>query len=155
MIKIQQQDLDVLCQEAKTNPRRRKIRNFHNKPADTLQRMINALQSNTYCQPHRHITPVKREVFILLQGKAAVLEFNDQGNITDNIIMSKENGNYAVEITPRFWHTIIALQDNTAVYELKDGPYDPKTDKEFAPWAPSEEDTNAKEYLKSLLSQCK
>jgi cupin fold WbuC family metalloprotein len=81
-----------------------------------------------------------------------VIEFDDKGNLTNHCILSASEGNYGVEIAPRIYHTIIALQPSTVVYELKDGPYNPDPDKNFAPWAPPEGSPDASGYLQGLIS---
>jgi hypothetical protein len=40
------------------------------------------------------------------------------------------------------------------VFESKTGPYDPASDKDFAPWAPDEEDKeSARVYLEDLIKR--
>jgi len=82
-----------------------------------------------------------------------VVEFDESGNKTDYVILDNENASYGCEIELKSWHTIICLQDNTVIYEVKDGPYDVVTDKVFAPWAPMEGDANCFEYNKKLMEE--
>ena len=42
---------------------------------------------------------------------------------------------------------------DTVIFEVKPGPYDAATDKEFAPWAPPEGDPRAHAYLIQLEDQ--
>ena len=123
MQRINQSLMDNLCKEAAVSKRRRAIYCFHQKDKDKLQRMLNAMQPDTYIRPHRHITPIKREVFIALQGKALVVEFNNKGNVLKHIIIGKGEVDLGMEITEGAWHSIIALETDTVVYEVKDGPY--------------------------------
>ena len=155
MKKINHQLLENLSEKAAKSERKRQIQNFHTVASDPLQRMLNALEKETYCRPHRHSIIKKREVFIILKGKLAVLEFDNDGNIIDSILLNSVNGNYAVEIAADTWHTIIALENKTVVYELKDGPYDQLTDKEFAPWSPEEGSAKALDYLQKLKETIK
>jgi len=133
----------------------RKNFNFHKHPDDLLQRMLHAMNPGTYVQPHKHETSDKREVFILLEGKVAVVEFDDAGAISSFIILSHETGNFGVEIPERTWHMLIALEENSVVYEVKDGPYSPAHDKDFATWAPKEGEPECTEYLSNLRNQIK
>jgi hypothetical protein len=48
------------------------------------------------------------------------------------------------------WHCILALTRDCVIFEGKNGPYDPATDKEFAAWAPAEGDAGATEYMRWL-----
>ena len=151
MIVIDTNTLDTLTSQASASPRKRQGRNYHNVLSDPIQRMLNAFEPGTYVRPHRHINPDKREVFIILKGRLLVIFFDNEGNITRQIKLDQTNGIFAVEIEVGEWHMAIGLDHGTVVYEIKDGPYDPDTDKEFASWAPAENDPLADQYLQGLL----
>ena len=42
------------------------------------------------------------------------------------------------------------LEPDTVVFEVKPGPYQPTSDKDFAPWAPAEGGPDAPAYLADL-----
>ncbi len=153
MIKINTEFIDKTSAEAKVSDRRRKNYNFHKEMSATLQRMLNAMESDTYIQPHKHENPDKTEVFFSLRGRFVVVEFDDDGKITDHSILDPASGNFGAEIAPRSWHTIIPLDEGTVAYEVKDGPYSPEDDKHFAAWAPSEKDANCHIYKNNILKQ--
>ncbi len=153
MIKIEQEFIGAIAKQAEESPRMRKNYNYHQSYDEVVNRMLNALQKDTYVQPHKHEEPDKHEVFLILKGKAAVIEFDNEGNITDSIILDAGSGNFGVEIQPRVWHTIIALENGTVVYEIKEGPYSPLNDKNFATWAPKEGDTHCKVFNNNLLQK--
>lgn len=153
MIKITNDFTEGVIRQAEESPRGRKNYNYHQSYEEVINRMLNAMQTDTYVQPHKHQEPDKHEVFLILSGKAAVIEFDDQGTITDYIILEAGTGNYGVEIAPRVWHTIIPLADGTVVYEIKEGPYSPLNDKNFAGWAPKEGDESCKVFNNKLLKQ--
>lgn len=153
MITITQKDLLSLSEIAQNNERKRKNRNYHPELNDTLQRLLNAMEPGTYVQPHKHESPDKREVFMILSGEALVVEFDNEGNIVDFIVMNYEKGTYVVEIPACTWHTIISLKTGTVVFEVKDGPYDPIDDKNFAKWAPREGDANCEKYIQTLIDK--
>lgn len=152
LIKITTKELDKLSEKARLSPRKRKNFNFHKHMDDTLQRMLHAMHIGTYVQPHKHENPDKREVFIILRGKVALVEFNDKGIPVNHTILDTKNGNFAVEIPPRTWHSLICLEDNSVVYEVKDGPYSPADDKYFAVWAPKEGEKACVSYLENLTT---
>ncbi len=139
--------------EANISPRKRSTYNFHKEFSDPINRMLNAINPGSYVQPHKHENPDKREVFLLLTGKALLVFFDNSGNITEHIIIDKEQ-NYGVEIPPQKWHMLISLEEGTVVYEIKDGPYNPDDDKNFAPWAPSENSSESNLYLDNILKKC-
>ncbi|MBN2487275.1 MAG: WbuC family cupin fold metalloprotein [Bacteroidales bacterium] len=154
MKKINLELIDKLCLEAKNLPRRRKNHNFHEDLADPFQRLLNAVEPGTYFQPHKHENPDKREMFILLRGKALVITFNNKGDIADYMFLDPQKGSYGAEIPARVWHTIIILESNTVIFESKDGPYEPLSDKNFASWAPAEGDEYCQAYNARLLELC-
>lgn len=145
--------LDQLSQKAKQSPRVRTNYNYHTDFSDPINRMLNCFELGTYIRPHKHEDPDKREVFILLRGKLAVLEFADSGDIISTTILSHESGVLGIEVPAKVWHSIICLAEGTAVYELKDGPYEPLNDKNFASWAPAESDESCAEFLAALTKK--
>jgi len=145
--------LDELSQKAASSPRKRLNHNFHDDLADPINRMLNALEPGTYLQPHKHENPDKREVFIVLRGSLVVVFFNESGNPTEFVLLDPIKGNHGVEIPIGAWHTLIALETGSVVYEVKDGPYLPLSDKNFASWAPKEGNPDCQEYLKKLTEQ--
>jgi cupin fold WbuC family metalloprotein len=151
MIKIDTILLDRVSSVAKSVPRTRMNHNFHRDNQDTLQRMLNAMEPFSYIQPHKHENPDKREVFLALRGRFIVIEFDEYGNISGNMLLDPLCGNYGAEIAERTYHTVIALDPDTVAYEIKDGPYIPIDDKNFAPWAPKEGYAEVPDYLTGLL----
>jgi cupin fold WbuC family metalloprotein len=146
--------LDKLSGEAARLPRQRKNYNFHTSDADLLQRMLNAFEPGTYVRPHRHTTPPKREVFLVLRGCVAMVFFNNKGDVVDSVVLNASKGVFGVEVEVGEWHSVVSLQQGSVVYELKDGPYEPSTDKDFASWAPAEGSDGCADYLARLLSVC-
>lgn len=153
MIKIDEAFIDPVSEKARQSSRRRMNHNFHKAPEDTLQRMLNAVEPDTYIRPHKHENPDKREAFFVLRGRIAVVEFDELGNISDHIVLDAKQGRYGAEVAPRTWHVIISLQSGSVAYEVKDGPYDPDNDKIFAPWAPQEGDRQGKHYTQRILQK--
>ncbi|MFU8842387.1 MAG: WbuC family cupin fold metalloprotein [Bacteroidales bacterium] len=153
MKKIDSSLLKSLMVKSRQMERRRINLNFHDGSADPLQRMLNAMQPGTYLQPHKHENPDKREVFIALTGRFVVIVFDDDGLITDHMILDPVKNNPAAEIAARVYHTIICLQPDSVIYEIKDGPYDPADDKQFATWAPQEGHPLCNQFLEKWLSQ--
>jgi len=145
--------LNELSEKAKNSSRKRMNHNFHDDLADPINRMLNALEPETYLQPHKHENPDKREVFVLIRGSFVVIFFDETGNPTNFVLLNRDKGNYAVEIPVGAWHTVIALEAGSVFYEVKDGPYLPMNDKNFASWAPKEGDKGCGEYLSKLTDQ--
>lgn len=142
--------LESLVSEASTVPRRRKNLNLHNSLDEPVQKLFNAMQSDSYVRPHRHPEPEKTELFVAVQGKFAALIFDDSGVVTQRIEFSAGGDVFGAEIQPDTWHTVIALEDGSVFFEVKQGPYSPLSDKDFASWAPVEGTEPARQFLAGL-----
>ncbi len=153
MLKIDESLISQISSKAKTSKRRRMNYNFHKEDAATLQRMLNAMEPDTYIQPHKHQDPDKVEAFFVLRGRIVLIEFNENGKIVDHSILDPKQGNYGGEIPIGVWHTLISIEEGSVAYEVKDGPYDPSVDKNFATWAPKEGDDGCQEYNNRLLCE--
>jgi len=155
MKKIDARLIDSVITKARNSARKRINFNFHEAADDPLQRMLNAMQPGTYLQPHKHENTDKREVFLALTGRFVVVQFNDDGSIADHMILDPSKNEFAAEVNARTYHGIICLEPDSIIYELKDGPYDPADDKNFASWAPTEGEAGCSDYLKGILRQLK
>ena len=151
---IDNQLLDRITAEARASNRKRKNYNFHKEYSDTLQRLLNAMEPGTYIRPHKHENPDKREAFWIIRGTIAVVLFNEQGDVIDCHVLNRDKGCFGIDLPPRTWHCLISIESGSVAYEVKDGPYNPIDDKNFAPWAPPEADTYASTiWLEQLLNR--
>jgi cupin fold WbuC family metalloprotein len=122
--------------QARSGGRGRCNHNLHPTLADPVQRFLNVLQPGSYVRPHRH-DPHRWELFLLLEGEALALLFDEDGTITETALLCR-GGARAVEFPGGAWHSVVALAPDTVMFEVKPGPYTPVSDKDFAPWAPPE-----------------
>ena len=142
--------LDLATDAARNAPRRRYILRFHELD-ERVQRMVNAVEPETYSPPHQHRDPDKAEIFICLRGRAVIVRFDAEGAILEATTIAAGGPVLGIEIPPGAWHTLLALEPGTVLYEVKEGPYDAATDKRFASWAPPESDLAAAHaYLTDL-----
>jgi len=137
--------LDTLCADAAASPRRRKNHNLHTSETAPAHRLLNAVQTDSYIAPHRHLDATKDETFVVLRGLMGLIIFDDAGNIKESLKVgvadtanSADNIVLGVDIPAGTWHTSLALVPNTVILEAKAGPYQPLTEAERAPWAPAE-----------------
>ncbi|NPD47877.1 MULTISPECIES: WbuC family cupin fold metalloprotein [unclassified Lentimicrobium] len=151
MIKIDRKLLDRLTESAKNSERKRMNYNFHPQLDDPIQRLLNALEPETYLPPHRHQDPDKEEVFLVLRGKLVLIEFDDDGSVLSHMIIEPQNGTYGGEVACGVWHTLISLESGTVIYEVKKGPFAPISRDNFASWAPLDSSLKAKQYQEELL----
>lgn len=138
MKRIDRALLTPLCDAASARPRRRLNHNLHPSPDAAVQRLCNALEPGTYVHPHRHVNPPGPELFIAILGRAFVLLFDFEGAVIEREEISAEGPVFGLEIPGGAWHTLGCLEPGTVLFEIKEGPYRPTTDKDFAPWAPPE-----------------
>ncbi len=146
--------LDQITQQAQNSPRLRMNYNFHKNLEDPINRLLNALEPNTYLRPHRHLNPDKDEIFLLLRGKVILFLFDEKGNITNKQLLDPSKGLYGAEIKAGIWHSLLVLESGTVIYEIKEGPFAPLGSENFAPWSPDpSEENKIKKYMDFLASQ--
>jgi cupin fold WbuC family metalloprotein len=143
-----------MMNQAKTlsqqSPRKRIMLPFHAAGDNSLHRMFNAVQTGTYIRAHWHRTPPKDETLMVIQGAVHMFFFDDQGGVLQHFGLKAGSEAFGVDIKAGVCHTFVAMEDDTVVFEVKPGPYNAKTDKDFAPWAPEEGTLEGEAYLADL-----
>ena len=127
----------ALIGKAQAAPRRRVNFNLHEHLADPIQRFLNVAEPATYARPHRHAAD-RWELTAALSGAADVLIFAADGALTNRVRLGPQAS--LIEIAGGEWHAVAVLEPGTVLLEVKPGPYDAASDKEFAAWAPAEGD---------------
>ncbi len=148
--------VDTKIQEAiqfsRQSPRRRIILPYHKSNADKMHRMFNVIQPYSYIRPHTHITAQKTETIVLLQGAVCFFIFDETGKVLEKHILRAGSLAFGIDIEPHVFHSFIAIEEDTVLFEVKPGPYDKNLDKDFALWSPAEGTDEAKEYLDELYA---
>ncbi|MEO8467111.1 MAG: WbuC family cupin fold metalloprotein [Gammaproteobacteria bacterium] len=137
--------LDELATKAAASPRLRAHHNVHDSAADSVQRFFVVATRDSYFRPHRHLTKI--ETALALRGRFDVVTFDDAGVVTGRYAVGEGAAGFGYETPEATWHTLVVSTPTAAFYEVKEGPYDPATALELAPWAPPEGDANARAYL--------
>jgi cupin fold WbuC family metalloprotein len=127
---------DELAAKASASPRQRTNYNVHLTSSDPVQRFFVAANRATYFRVHRHSS--KSELALVLRGAFDVLTFDAAGILTARYSIGEGSPNVGFETPQGTWHTLVSLADGGVFFEVKEGPYDPATAVEFAPWAPPE-----------------
>lgn len=133
------------------SPRGRIIQPLHKALSDPLQRMLNSLQPGTYIRPHRHAED-RAESIVVLSGALLYVVFDGSGTVVERIRLAAGSERMGIDIAGGIYHSFLALIPDTVLFEIKPGPYDPKTDKLFAPWAPEEYSGAVGRYMEQLLN---
>jgi cupin fold WbuC family metalloprotein len=63
-------------------------RNLHPELSDPVQRLAIAMEPGTYVRPHRH--PHTFELLTALSGRFLVLNFDDNGNVTQRVVLGED-----------------------------------------------------------------
>lgn len=136
--------------DARQRPRRRANFNFH--PGDDFpaHRLLNAIEPDSWLPPHRHLDSNKEETIIVLSGALGVVIFDDAGKVTGSRRLAPASDCCGVDIPHGTWHTVLALETGTVIFEAKGGPYHPVRPEELAPWAPVEEGAARTAYADQL-----
>jgi cupin fold WbuC family metalloprotein len=143
--------MDSIAAEARASSRKRKNYNFHELD-DRVQRFLNVLQPGTYVRPHRHLRDADAngfEFFLVLQGAIGMLIFDEQGTIIQTQYLSATGETKGIEVAQGTFHTLIALAPDSVMFELKEGPYIPITDKDFLAQFPQEGTPEAAECIRA------
>jgi cupin fold WbuC family metalloprotein len=135
---------------SRESERKRVILPFHKSHADTLHRMFNALQPGTYVRPHRHLSPPKSEVFVVLQGALDFVLFDEHGSIEQVQRLAAGSDTFGIDLEPGLFHAFVVRAPDTLIYEVKPGPYSALDDKDFASWAPAEGTPEVSAYVEAL-----
>ena len=147
---IDQALLQQAAEAGAASPRRRKNYNFHTHDADACQRLLNAVEPDSYIPPHCHFDASKDETILILHGRIGVVLFSPEGGITGTHILEAGGGKIGINIPHGQFHSLVALAPGSVFFESKAGPYQPLSEKEKASWAPSEGSPEAIVYFTKL-----
>jgi len=134
---------------SRQSPRLRMLLPIHRRQEDLVQRMINFMQPGTYLQPHLHPRDSASETMVVFRGALGFLQFSSEGEV---MATHRLGPGGLIDLVPGIWHSVVVLAPDTVIGEFKRGPYT-SDDKTFAEWAPAEEDSEARRYLRFMESR--
>ena len=123
--------LDALMAAAAESPRLRMNHDLRNSPADTSQRMLNALLPGTVVPVHRHEDTA--ETVVCLRGRLWEVIYEEvpaaEGasggpkfrEVSRHLLCPAE-GCHGMQVPAGAWHTIEVLEPSV-IFEAKDGAY--------------------------------
>ena len=154
-MKITQDLMDGLTEQAKASPRLRMNMDLRNSSEDQSQRMLNAIEPGSPLPIHRHMKSTETVVCLRgrlvekfyqevqeevqevqgvqevqeVQGVQEVQEVQEgqvpKAELVETIEMSPNGPVVALNIPIGQWHTVEVLESGTVILECKDGPYEP------------------------------
>ncbi|MBQ0019118.1 MAG: WbuC family cupin fold metalloprotein [Bacteroidales bacterium] len=96
---------------------------------DTSMKMLNVLMTDTVIPIHRHRDT--NEVVIVMKGRGYEAMYDSKGQELERVMMEAGSECSGVVVPRAAWHTFVALEDGTTIFEAKDGAYDPVETEEF------------------------
>ena len=131
MIEMNKDFLNQLFEQAKVNPRLRQGFDLRTSPADSSQRMLNALLPGTVVPIHRHENTT--ETVICLCGKLDEVIYEEVDSqlpsLTGNrfreierIHLCPAQSQYGCQVSKGAWHTVEVIEPSV-IFEAKDGKY--------------------------------
>ena len=85
--------------------------------------MLNAIEPGTVMPIHRH--PYTSTTVIIIRGRMRQNFYDDNGVLTESVILDSEGDIRAVQIEQGRWHNLESLQSGTILFEAKDGAWEP------------------------------
>ena len=131
MIEMNKDFLNQLFEQAKENPRLRQGFDLRTSPADSSQRMLNALLPETVVPIHRHENTT--ETVICLCGKLDEVIYEEMDSqlspLTgsrfreiERIHLCPAQAQYGCQVPKGAWHTVEVIEPSV-IFEAKDGKY--------------------------------
>lgn len=143
--------IDGVCCEARLSSRLRKNYNLHRDESEPVNRLLNAMHRGSYIPVHRHLNPSLSESCVVLRGRVGVVVYDQEGVVTHSQMVGDGCEAYGFDIEAGLWHGLVVLEDDTVLYEVKQGPYTPISTENIAPWTPAVDDKEAvAEFVKAL-----
>ena len=125
--------------------------NFHRTTDEPVNRLLNAMNRGSYLPVHRHLSPDRCESSIVLRGRVGLTIYDDSGRVVGRCVVGPDCGCCGFDIEAGVWHGLVVLEDDTVLFEVKQGPYAPITPDNLAPWTPAVDDKlRVEAFIKEL-----
>jgi len=125
----------------------------HLSPDAEQHDMLIASHRDSYVMPHRHFN--KSETFVLLEGAAEIILFDDNGAVEKTIKMGTPASGlpFFYRMPPRQFHSLSIESELLVFLENTKGPFS-LDDREHATWAPNYKDTkNGNAFIAAILQK--
>jgi len=154
MLNFSEEDLGKLIERSRSSRRRRAPLPLHADDYAGPQALINAIQPDSYMRPHRHDGD---EIWIPVRGHVKLVTFEETGIIMDifSLFPLSRDGYVFTQVPEGVYHSAFAVDRDSVFGNISQGPFDKTAYKEFATWAPDEEDRTAgASFLTDLKERC-
>jgi cupin fold WbuC family metalloprotein len=148
---IDRELMDAVAEKAAASPRRRMNYNFHRSTDEKVNRLLNVMHRGSYLPVHRHLNPEKSESIIVVRGKVGVTIYDDAGREVESRTVGAGCDCVGFDIEAGVLHGLVVLEDNTVLFEVKEGPFAPITPDNIATWTPAVDDAAAVEKFVAEL----
>lgn len=135
VVRLGANDLEELKRIALANPRKRSRLCTHSAPSDVMHEMFIVHAKDAYVRPHRHL--LRREGLTVLEGEADMVIFDDDGKVAGAAKMNELD--FYQRINLPLYHMLLIRSEFLVFHEATSGPFS-RTDSEFAPWSPADDD---------------
>ncbi|MCH9670235.1 MAG: WbuC family cupin fold metalloprotein [Gammaproteobacteria bacterium] len=142
--------VEFLKEQARTNEVGRARVCAHPNAEAEQHDMLIVSHRDTYVAPHRHLS--KSESFIVIEGCAKVLIFDESGHVDDVFDMGAASSGlpFFYRMPIGTYHSLDIASEVLVFVESTKGPFR-KEDMQSAPWAPS---PDLKEAGREFISSC-
>src|SRR3989344_290623 len=90
--------MEKVASLARESPRRRRNYNFHETESAACHRLLNAIEPDSYIQPHCHREVTKDETLIVVRGRLGVIFFDERGAVTATAVLAPADESVGVNI---------------------------------------------------------
>ena len=145
---ISEEELKELFAKSNESPKKRAIKTFHEDSYKGSQVCLNVIQPESYIRPHfryqdESIIHHSGKLFsICFDENGGLIKKNDLNQISPYLFLPKQT-----------YHTIVALEPNSAIWVIIQGPHNPNEFRKDLEIAPRENDDYNEyfDWLKRLI----
>ena len=128
--------IESLIQKALENPLKKYRYCLHQNPESTLHEMVIVTTKSDMKYPDKHMETTESNV--ILEGKLLVVLFRENGEIQKTFVLEPDNVFY-YRCEKNQYHMTIPLSDVAVYIEIKEGPFNEKSNV-YPAWAPNRKD---------------
>lgn len=139
IMRVSREDIQWLVEKARANRRKRVRLCAHAHAGASVHEMLIIHTDDVYVRPHKHLG--KSESFHLIEGRASVVIFSEEGTVKETMRMGEFRSGepFYYRIAPGIFHGLLIRSPYVVFHETTAGPFE-RTQTVYAPWAPGEDD---------------